>query len=904
MHIIKKTGKILLYIVSGILVLLLIIGLLIDPIARRMLEKQANTAAEGQYTLQLDEVDISLLGGNFRLKGISLDTDTTIAGDAPAVFAEINEVAAEGVSWMTYLLTSKLLMDRIYLDNVELGVLASSVENDTDESDTTQTPFRLEQLNIYQDIKDQVELIHLKDLGLNRISFEIINVSTQDTLQFQADKLDLHSDNILIDANKIFTDSRAFYATRIDLNGSNLQVNRKGSTKFLAQADILKLDTREDKMGIQAQTVNFFQKGKSDADTVLFAALQEFELSALDMKKVQEENTGHLQKIAVRDLELINNMTTQADTTASKDTAQSVNVAKISFGENLPAVMDRLELEELDIQDVHYRQGSMIQLQGAGLHARQIVLDEQAAFAENRFLHASSMESSFDLLALSMGDAQLHFTLSDFEMNMKEGIGSLGFSQLQAHTEVKKKDATWYEAEIGPLSMISLNTRNMPERQLSIDSIAIQNPQLMLHIPQRSAQTTGRQPANPTLSLYPAIKDMLDSLNLRKLAIIGGDISVTGLGSDYHGVHLPAVYLQLRDVAIAEGTAFAGKRVLHTEDIALRMEDIQYLMPDNVYTVQLDLFRLSTYEQFIQAKNFQYGYNDHYEQLLNSSKTNTIYQLENKDFSITGLNYQQLIQQKGFFARTIQSQGLDFYLYTDHNKPKEEQEEQTQEMPQKMLKQMEKPFYLGKLAIEGAHVTYEELVDGADTSGMVEITDMAFLADNITNVQSILQEDPEIPLQIKGNFMGSGAFESEMVVHMLSDSNLVTFSGKLDTMDITKMNQLTQYISPLAFSSGVVHEISWDIEADEAKAAGSLAMSYDNLDIQISDSTSPDTTGILKNVGSFLANSLLLESDVAPKSSEEPERAKFAEARQEEGFPNYVVQAMVSGFLELMVTIF
>lgn len=898
MRFVKKTGKILLYIVSGSLILLLVISLFIDPIAKRMLEKKVGHAAGGQYSLELDEVDISLLRGNFRLKGISLETDTAEAENTPVVFAEVNKIAAEGVSWLTYLLNQELLMDRIYLNDIELGVKARSTENDT-----SQTPFRLEQLNLYQAIKDQIERIHLKDLGLNKISFELINVSTQDTLQFQVDKLDLHSKDILIDANKVFTNSRAFYATRIDLDSRNLLVKRKGSKRFLGQADVLKFDTREDKMGIQAKALNFLQKGKDHEDTVLFAALQEFELTTLDLKKVQDENIGHVQKIAMKDLELINNMATQPDSNASQNTAQSSHLTQVSFGKYLPVLMDRLELEELDIQRVNYQHRNMLSVEGADLGARQVVVDKQAAFAKNRFLHASTLESNFDLLALSMGEPKYHFTLIGFEMNVEQGISNLGCRQFQAKTEVKKRDTMWFEADIGPLNIVNLNTRHIPGKQLTIDSIAIKDPEVMLHIPQSSSQKSDSQQSAAFLSLYPAIEDILDSLSLRKLAFIGGDIQMTGMDGSYKGLHVPVVYLQLRDMLISEGTAFADDRVLHSEDIALRMENIRYLMPDHVYSVQLDLVRLSTFEQFLEAKNFRYGYNNNFDKLLNAPKTNTLYKLKNQDFLVTGLNYQHLIQQTGFFASTIKSKGLDLYIYVDHNKPHEEQQ-QIQAMPQKILKQIDIPFYLEAFEVEGALLTYEEMVSGADTSGLVEITDIACLADNITNVQRILREEPKIPAQVNGLLMGNGAFEAEMVVHMRSDSNLVTFSGQLDTLDVTKMNRLTQYISPLAFESGVLYLVHWNLEADNEKTTGSLEMSYNNLDIQLSDKDSPDTTGLMKDAGSFLANNLILESDVAPKSSAEPEKVEFSEEREDESFPNNMIHALVSGFLEIMVTIF
>lgn len=902
MHTLKKIGKAFLYIVFGIMALLLIVSLFIDPIAKRVLEYQVSNAAEGQYALELEDVDIALYAGNFRLEGILLKTDTTQAKEVPVVFAEINEMAAEGVSWLTFLLDQELLVDRIYLDSMDLEVKAHSIQQETD---TTQPPFRLDQLDIYQQIEDKVDRIHLEDLGLYQISLELINLSTQDTLQFVADKLDLRSDDIVVDANKVFTDSRAFYSTRIDLDGKNLLVRRLGNKRMVGQANVLEFDTREDKLGIQAQGVNFLQSGKSYEDTLIFAALQEFELRELDLQRVQEENAGHIEKIALRELDLINYNPTQPDTTISTDTAQSSNLTQLSLGEKLPALMDSLILEELVIHRVDYRQGDMMRLEGADLSAQQIVVNEKTAFANNRFLYANTLKSSFGSLVLSMGMSKLALTMKDFAMNIEEGVGSLGFQQLQAASVEKQEDSTWFEAEIGPLQVFSLNTRQLPEKRLVIDSIAIQDPEVLMHMPpSSSAQSSGRKQSTPALNLYPAIEGRLESLFLRKLAVIGGDIRLTGMGDSSYGAHIPAVYLQLRDILIAEGTSFADERVLHAEDIALRMENIQYLMPDNVYMMRLGLFRMSTFEQFLEASNLRYGFKENYEQLLNGPQSNTIYQLENQKLLVTGLNYQQLLQQKGFFAKTLRSEGLDFYLYTDPDKPSEEQQKQPLAMPQKMLKQVNKPFYLGTLAVEDAHITYEENVAEADTSGLVEITDLTVLANNITNVQSILREKSRIPLEVEGMLMGSGAFTSQMVVHMLSDTNLVTFSGRLDTLEVTKLNRLVQNTSRLAFESGTIYTVNWDMKIDQEKAVGTLAMSYDNLDIQLSEKDSPDTTGILKNVGSFLVNNLVLESDVSPQSSDKPKTVSFSEEREEKGFPNYVLQAMVTGFLEIMVTVF
>jgi hypothetical protein len=919
MEIAKKIGKVVLYIILGIFILLIVISLFIDPIAKRFLENQVAKADEGQYSLRLDEVDISLLRGNFRMHGLRFETDTAHHETPPIAFVTANEIAAEGVSWLTFLLEEKLLLDEIRLDQLEVALYARQSLAETEEEEEDPSPFRLRNLDIYPALKDQVDRLRLRDLTLNDISLTLANVTTQDTLNFNARELRADSDDILIDADKLFTDNRAFYATYINFEGEDISVAISGNRSLEYETGFLRFNTDEEMMKILVQELRFMESGIQRQDTMMYAALENFSLTNLDMQRLQEERTGYIENIRLTGFDLVNNHAPAPDTLEDE---QQIDFAELSFGAEMPEVMDRLELEELDIQHVSLRQRNMLTMEDFNLHAFKMVVDETPAFAQNRFLHAQEMESSLEHLALSMGatnEPMLHINLAGLAMEVQEGVGNIGFQELQVNPGEKPDDEFWFEARIGPLNVFRLDTRQLIDRQLSVDSIAIETPQILAHMAAQEQEMPRERPQQEQEAmapdLYPAIADFLNSFRLGKLAVIGADIELSGMEGFEEKVRFPAMYMQLRDVLIAEGTAFEGKRVLHSEDIAFRVEDIDLTLPDDIYHLKFDFARFSTFEKFFEVGGFTYNYGDQKKQdILEDIAGNMLMSVKNKHFRIDNLNFQELIKNQAFLAEDIQAEGLELYVFVDEHFPLEEEVEKTAEeaagpegatkMPQEMLKHLDIPIYLGSLDLSSGHIIYEELLEGADTAGVMELTEFFLKADNITNQQNRLQENGDMILRAGAKVMDDGKFQTEMVFDMDSDANEVLISGTVDSLDLTTLNRFTTYTSRLALSSGQLHTLNWDIKADEENASGKMEMAYEDLNIRISEGVGSDTTGVLKDIGAFLANKLVLESDVPAEDPEEPEVVEVeAEKEEEQGFIDYYVETLVDGLLDLMLTI-
>ncbi|CAN5335838.1 hypothetical protein BH23BAC1_BH23BAC1_27570 [soil metagenome] len=898
MHILKKIFKVLSYIIIGIVLLLLIVSIFIDPIAKNYLENQINEADQGQYSAQIDNVNVSILRGNFIINGISLETDTLTAreNETPVIDLEAGEISVEGVSWLNFLLTNNLQLDRIsFLDlNIEAKVRTTA------EADTT-GPFKWDDLDIYPMIKDQVDRIRLDDLRFSNIDLTLINIESDDTLKFSAEEFNLFSDDILIDADRVFTDSRAFYTSQIDIHGKDVKVSRVGNPQWDIEMGLIEVDTRESDLGILTQNLSFFKKGFSDKDTVMFLSIHDFALNDLNMNRVQEDSVAKIRNVALNHLTFINNMEIDEENVAEVDKkTPGFDVTEFSLGDNLPDLLDRLIIGEIALQDINYKELEHLSVRNVNLSANEIIIDNQPAFAEKRFLHAEQFDFSIENVNYLEKEQMLLVTLKDLGISIENGTGNINIDHLTAKNTERSPGEMYTEAALGGFTMAGINTRDLINKRFSIDSIAIEYPDLLVDLGGATNDLEENGNGAP-LDLYPAIADILQEVQINKIAVIEGNIRVSGMEGNENTVHLPAVYVQLSDLLIAEGTAFAGRRILHADDIAVRLERINFPLPDNVYMARLNLFNMSTREKFIQAHGLSYNYNQNFKKILEEPESNQVFSIKNNFFKISNLDYESLIKEKGFFAGSVISDGLQIEVFKDNHYPEEETEEDLQPTPQQLIKDIDLPMYLGELSVNNANFIFEELAEGGEKSGIFTISDLNFNVNKLTNVDQLIGNNLETVFNVNGFLMGDGFFETEMIIPMHDVRQPVKIAGRVDTLDLTKLNRYTEYTTRFGMESGTIFKIIWDFEAGKEQSVGKFGLSYEDLSVQLSEGESPAQAGTLWQIGAYLANVLVLDSDIAEGKTDPAEIAEFErDKEEEESFIEHYIASLMAGFVEVM----
>ena len=1274
MHLFKKIMKILGFIALGIVVLLIIASIFIGPIAKNYLEDEINQADQGQYSAQIENVNVSIMLGNFVIEGLRIQTDTVVAreNETPVIDLEAGEISVRGLSWLQFLLTDKLQINQVNF--LDLIVEAKVRTVDDEEPDEEAGPFRWEDLDIYPMVKDQVDRIRLNDLNFSNLDLTLINVETVDTLTFVAETFNVGSDDILIDADRVFTDARAFYASAIDIQGKDVVINRIGDPQFNLELGLIEFATRESDFGMLSKNLKFFKHGDNKEDTVLFAGYTEFNMTDLDLNTVQEDSLAKIGTVFLNELLVINNF--PLDEEEVKRAAEEADkrsptfdVTEFTLGDNLPELLksvtiteislehidyrqhdnilvndfnyftrhmiiddepafangqfmhgeqfqvaidsikykasdnsmevsfrdfemamdngrgdismnnilanlqgdldarvkmdnfritgmdtrdldekifaidsialvyprltanmgratdgaangdadaemdlypaiedllaevqintiaiidadvrvagingpgrtahiphldltvsdvliaegtafkgDRimhakdisLEMENLDIplpDDIHFvrlrrfdmstgdgrmvaegllfdhrgdaekhledpevdqvfratsrrfaisnmnfgslinevgfyaggiamngldvevfgkplvteeeaeeaakeaerelkfdvdkftladnlpdnlgsvyigaisltdiniRQEDFIKVGGLEFKARQMAIDSRPAFKENRFLHAKTFRIAMDTVGYIEQLDMMQIALKDFEFDMSNGTGDFTIDRLTAQHEEKIEGELYIDAIINDFNIMGIDTRDMIDRKLAIGEITVRNPKVRANIDltpaeeeqvEREAEEAVEQ-MDP--DLYPAIEGFLDQLHIGRIAMTDANIELLAPAGDLDIGRLPNINFEITDLLIAEGTAFKGDRVMHAKDIALQMNDIEIPLPDDVHTVSLAHFDLSTGKGIMRMEGLVYDYNENYRKIMEGPETNMVFSVRNELFKIEGMNFSTVLneidnlEEIGILLQAITVDGLDVKVLVDNNYAAAESEAELPPTLQQMIKDIEMPFYLGDLSLSRGHIEYEEWAEGAELPGIMTLENLWVNIDDLTNIDSIIGNNLISRINVDVMLQGDGHLRTKLAIPMYDVLQPVRFSGDLDSLDVTTLNRYTEYTTLFGFESGMIYTMRWDFDAGSEISEGIFGLSYEDLEIRLSEPDSPEPAGFLWQVGAYLANALVIDSDISEHKSDPPKKVDFDRVKEEEeSFVEHYVSSIIAGLLEI-----
>jgi len=1274
MHLFKKILKILGFIVLGIIVLLIIASVVIGPIARDYLEDEINQADQGQYSAQIDNVNVSIIRGNFVIEGLNIQTDTTVAreNETPVIDLQAGEISVRGLSWLQFLLTDKLQINSVSVLDLVLEAKVRTV--DEEEPDEDAGPFRWEDLDIYPMVKDQVDRIRLNDLNFSNLDLTLINVETVDTLTFVAEEFNVGSDDILIDADRVFTDARAFYASAIDIQGKEVEINRIGDPQFNLQLGLIEFATRESDFGMLSKNLNFFKHGDSKQDTVLFANYTEFNMTDLDLNTVQEDSMAKIGTVFLNELLVINNLPLDEEVVAeaakeADKRSPTFDVTEFTLGDNLPELLKRVTITEISLEHIDYRQHEDLLVNDFSFFTRHMIIDEEPAFADERFMHAEQFEifmdsvfyrasdhtmqvafndfnlgveagvgrMSMDNIRANMrgdmdasakldnfritgidtrelddkifsvdsiamvyprltanlgnggaaddtagddaemdlypaiedlltevhintiaiqdadiraagiagngqtahiphldltvsdvliaegtafqgdrilhakdisvdveninlplpddihyvrlrrfgmstgdgylvaeglmmdhrGDAEKHledpevdqvyrvtnrrfainnlnygsiirevgfyagsisldgldvevfgeplvteedaeeaareaerelefkidkFTLADnlpdnlgavyignlslkdinifqedfikvsglefnaqqmaidnrpafkenrfvhskrfkigidsvhyvdpnemmliavrdFDFDISEGTGDFTIDRITAKNEERVQGEMYLDAIINDFNIRGIDTRELIDRRFAINEITVRNPKVRMDmgdepIDEDEAEREAEQAAEEMeLDLYPAINEFLDELHIKRIAVTDAEIKMLEPAGDLDVGRLPDLNLEITDLLIAEGTAFKNDRVMHAKDIAMEMNDITMPLPDDVHKVSLDHFSMSTGEGHLRLDGLVYDYNENYRKIMEGPETNMVFSVRNDHFKIEGMDFSTVlndidnIEELGILLDKITVEGLDVKVLVDNNYPAEETEDDLPPTLQQMIKDIEVPFFLGDLSLKGGHIEFEELAEGAEEPGIMTLENLYVNVDKLTNIDSIIGNNLMTLINVDVMLMGDGHLRTKLAIPMHDVLQPVRFSGDLDSLDVTSLNRYTEYTTLFGFESGIIYTMRWDFEAGTEISEGIFGLSYEDLVIRLSESDSPEPAGFLWQVGAYLANALVIDTDISEHKSDPPKKVDFDRVKdEEESFIEHYVSSIIAGLLEI-----
>ena len=132
-----------------------------------------------------------------------------------------------------------------------------------------------------------------------------------------------------------------------------------------------------------------------------------------------------------------------------------------------------------------------------------------------------------------------------------------------------------------------------------------------------------------------------------------------------------------------------------------------------------------------------------------------------------------------------------------------------------------------RVGVKNFSVVYEELAKKGKTPGKLFFTDMNGTFSGFTNLVS--RPDQYIRLDANGKLMGQGAFTATWKLPVDSLNDRFLLNARLDSFDLTALNELIVPLASAEVQSGHVREMTFSTEASSKGATVEMLFLYNDL---------------------------------------------------------------------------
>lgn len=158
-------------------------------------------------------------------------------------------------------------------------------------------------------------------------------------------------------------------------------------------------------------------------------------------------------------------------------------------------------------------------------------------------------------------------------------------------------------------------------------------------------------------------------------------------------------------------------------------------------------------------------------------------------------------------------------------------------LPPQALLDLGFPIRVDTLSVYAAHVLYRERDDGTEQWGELPFSELNAEFHHIANGPVAIKEHPRIIGEVSGLIFDTALVRCRYEAD-LDGSQRFTIHATLAEMPVTVLNGMTRPLMRMQMQSGSLEYLEMDLEGDDRKAKGSMAIRYADLKVRVEPGTS------------------------------------------------------------------
>ncbi|SMD42065.1 protein of unknown function [Aquiflexum balticum DSM 16537] len=242
-------------------------------------------------------------------------------------------------------------------------------------------------------------------------------------------------------------------------------------------------------------------------------------------------------------------------------------------------------------------------------------------------------------------------------------------------------------------------------------------------------------------------------------------------------------------------------------------------------------------------------------------------QIDNAELQMRGVNFGNYFRNGVVEIDSIYANNFHLEVFTDKRIPEDFQKRP--QMIHQIFKNLKQFFHVEHLLIDNAYIKIEEKPDNkSPRTGHIFFSDLNAHITNVSNYIERRGTNRTISIEAAAKLMGEGPLNATIKYDLEDPEGKFTLKGTLGRMDIRKLNTMIEPEAKASLKSGTIDRLDFNILANDFDGSGELIIRYRGLEIELLNRDFQHDQNLIRKVGSFLANKVIIKSN-NPKTNGE-----------------------------------
>ena len=335
----------------------------------------------------------------------------------------------------------------------------------------------------------------------------------------------------------------------------------------------------------------------------------------------------------------------------------------------------------------------------------------------------------------------------------------------------------------------------------------------------------------------------------------------------------------------------------NAKNTIIRLRDIALISPLTGYENRIEMVSASVPDSEIVIKGLTIRPTDNDELFFEESAfRRTRFRGEIPVTSILGFNFYELLQGKGYRARSVRINDLHFNILVNNDKSPDSLAPSPL-MPNEVLASVSKSMQIDKLSIRNAQLQYGERSGIGIMPAVITFDSIQLNAEGFTNIGD---KRADIVIHTRGMFMKRTPMNVIMAIPMESPDLSFRCYGSVGEMNLRDLNSFLEPAEQIRIA-GLLKQATFKIEVTSGRASGTVLALYHNVTITAIDKHTGSAKRISDQISSFIANAMVIRKNNMPGGADPVKTGRVKYVRKpDDPFFRYAWFSLRSGVKDIV----